>query len=106
MGFELGFEKNNFLGNGIRTPPSRPSSTKSKATRAHSEKEQNGRLLSLCVKLKLVLEIIHSRLVHRKKKMEKIPKKCIFRFLEPMVKSGAEFRKAREMTKAEKKHGD
>ena len=22
---ELGFEKNNFLGNGIRTPPSRPS---------------------------------------------------------------------------------
>ena len=26
MGFELGFEKNNFLGNGIRTPPSRPSS--------------------------------------------------------------------------------
>ena len=23
--FELGFEKNNFLGNGIRTPPSRPS---------------------------------------------------------------------------------
>ena len=25
MGFELGFEKNNFLGNGIRTSPSRPS---------------------------------------------------------------------------------
>ena len=25
MGFELGFENNNFLGNGIRTPPSRPS---------------------------------------------------------------------------------
>ena len=25
VGFELGFEKNNFLGNGIRTPPSRPS---------------------------------------------------------------------------------
>ena len=25
LGFELGFEKNNFLGNGIRTPPSRPS---------------------------------------------------------------------------------
>ena len=25
MGFELGFEKNNFLGNGIRTPPSQPS---------------------------------------------------------------------------------
>ena len=25
MGFELGFEKNNLLGNGIRTPPSRPS---------------------------------------------------------------------------------
>ena len=25
MGFELGFEKNNYLGNGIRTPPSRPS---------------------------------------------------------------------------------
>ena len=24
-GFELGFEKNNFLGNGIRTPPSRSS---------------------------------------------------------------------------------
>ena len=25
MGFELGFEKNDLLGNGIRTPPSRPS---------------------------------------------------------------------------------
>ena len=25
VGFELGFEKNNFLLNGIRTPPSRPS---------------------------------------------------------------------------------